>query len=396
MSKRVCGHAAEEGGTMSSLKQVFGYVAGVAAAIFLTWGASAGAQTVKIAAILPVTGANAAIGIGMMNSIELAVDQANKSGNLGGLRVELVKLDDAATPSVGVSAALKAASDPSVIAAIAHWSSGVALATNDIFHRHGLVNLVPAAVHHKITLEKGYAEIFRITPHDLKQMRFAAEVTVKVRGHKRIFVLDDNTTYGKSLATNFVRYASEMVGKEVIVGTDSISVGEKDFTAVLTRVKALAPDLLFFGGVVTEAGLIRSQMVKLGVQAGFQSGSGVYSETFLKVAGPAAEGVVLTALEPPIDQLPGGSDFIQAYREAGYGKPFESYGIFAYASAQVVLEAIRRAGPDRRAIIEAMKRGTFDTAIGRVSFDQNGDNNLNILYAYEVKGGKFVPFYWAK
>lgn len=381
---------------MNTRKRGKRFIAGLVLTVIFGGFVPAEARTVKVAAILPITGANAAIGIGMMNAIELAVNQANKSGRLGDLKVELVKLDDAATPSVGVNAALKAASDPAVVAAIAHWSSGVALATKDVFHRYGLVNLVPAAIHHKITLENNQGEIFRITPHDLKQMKFAAEVAVRIRKFKRIFVLDDNTTYGKSLATNFVNFAAEVGGKDAIIGADSVSVGEKDFTPVLTRIKSLVPDLIFFGGVATEAGLIRSQMIKLGLQAAFQSGSGVYSETFLKVAGPAAEGVIVTALEPPIEELPGGKDFVQAYAKAGYDKPFESYGIFAYASAQVVLEAIRRAGPDRRAIKEAMRTGTFDAAIGKVSFDKSGDNNLNILYAYEVKGGKFVPFYWAK
>lgn len=135
------------------------------ASVALIPGCTRKPKVVKIAAIQPITGPNASIGIGIMNSIELAVNQANARKVLGETKIELIKLDDASKPEQGVNAAIKAISDSQVIAVTAHWNSPVALATNDVFHREGVVNLVTSAISYLITQEKHYDEIFRtVTP----------------------------------------------------------------------------------------------------------------------------------------------------------------------------------------------------------------------------------------
>src|SRR6185437_238822 len=221
-------------------------------------------KIVKICGVLPTSGPNAAVGAGMMNSMDLAVNAINKSGTLGDIELELVKLDDASQASTGVNAVLRAASDPDVLACSAHWNSPVALATRDVFHREGLANLTPASINWRLTAEQAGDEIFRIAPPDTWQLQMAARYPLSV-DRKKYYLIDDNTQYGKSLVAEMEKYIAPSGGEKL--GADSIAVGEKDFTAVLTKAKALSPDFIFFGGVTTESALLRQQMVKLGMHS---------------------------------------------------------------------------------------------------------------------------------
>lgn len=345
-------------------------------------------KVVKIAAIFPITGPNAAIGTGLMNSVQLAVDQANDLGKLKNIKLELMKLDDASDPAQAVNVAIKATSDPDVVAVTAFWNSPCALATVDIFHRTGVVCLVASAISNKITLGNDYDEIFRFVPHDIVQSQYAAKFAVESNKFKNIFIIDDSTAFGKSLATLFKQYATEYGGK--IVGEDSITVGEKDFTPLLTKVKNINPELVFFATVPTEGALIKSQMDKLKITAEAMGGSNIVSETYINVAGEVAEGTIASMYRAPYEEIPGGLAYIKSYNKAGFDKPYESYGIFGYCSAQVLIETIRKVGPNRKAIIEEMKKGTFNTAVGKVAFDKNGDNKLITIAFYIVKNGKWI------
>ncbi len=378
-----------------------GFVAGAAmamvAAPFVARPAFA-AKLAKIGAVLPITGPNAAIGIGMMNAMDLAVRQLNASGKFGATQFELMKLDDHSLPSEGVAAVTRAASDPAVLACSAHWNSPVALATRDIFHRRGLANLNPCAINWKITAEQKGDEIFRIAPSDLWQLEMAAKMPFTTLGKKTYFLIDDNTNYGKSLVTAFEEHAAKAGGNKL--GADSISVGEKDFTAVLTKAKAQKPDVIFFGGVTTEAALLRQQMVRLEVPALYFTGSGTMTPTYVDTAGAAADGTYAFFYGLPYDATPGGGAFIEAYKKAGYDKPYETYGLIAYSAIEAVAQAIATAAakgePTRKAVVEALKEGTFTTALGPLSFPRPGDAAQKVLAFYEVKGGKWTLTYYSK
>lgn len=355
-------------------------------------------RIVKICAVLPTSGPNAATGIGMLNSMDLAVKDINASGKLGDIQLELVKLDDNSQPSVGVSAVLKAASDPDVLACSAHWNSPVALATSDVFNRNGLANLIPAAINWKLTAEQKGDEIFRISPPDTWQLEMGARFPVATAGKKSFFLIDDNTQYGKSLVGAMEKYAQESGGKKI--GNDSIAVGEKDFTAVLTKAKGLKPDFVFFGGVTTESALIRQQMVKLGFDSLFYTGSGTMSPTFVSIAGPAADGTYAYFYGLPYQSYPGGKKFIESYNKAGYDKPYETYGIWAYACIETLAEAIKRANAkgklNRRGVIDELKTGTFATALGNASFPRPGDIKERLMAYYVVQNGQWIMTHYSK
>ena len=383
------------------IASAFGYASMAVLALGMSAVASAPAQakkSVKVCAILPTSGANAAIGIGMMNSMDLAVKELNASGKLGEIEIELVKLDDGGQASVGISAVLRAASDANILACSAHFNSPVALATNDVFKNNGLANLVPAAINWKITAEQKGDEIFRISPSDVWQVEKAALFPVKVAGKKSLYLIDDSTQYGKSLVTAMDQYVTAAGGQKI--GSDSIAVGEKDFTAVLTKAKSLKPDVIFFGGQVSESALIRQQMVKLGMDSLFYTGSGTMSPTFVATAGPAAEGTYAYFYGLPYDAYPGGKTFSESYKKAGYDKPHETYGIWAYACMEVLASAIVKADAkgklNRRGIIDEMKAETFKTVIGDVSFPRPGDIAQKVMAYYAVQKGAWVMTHYSK
>ena len=348
-------------------------------------------KIVKLCAVLPISGPNAAVGAGMMNSMVLAVDKINASGTLGDIEIELVKLDDGSEASVGVNAVLRAASDPDVIACSAHWNSPVALATRDTFNREDLANLTPASINWRLTAEQPGDQIFRIAPPDTWQLEMAARYPVSV-DKKTYYLIDDNTQYGKSLVTEMEKNITPLGGQKL--GSDSIAVGEKDFTAVLTKAKALSPDFIFFGGVTTELALLRQQMVKLGMNSMFYTGSGTMSPTFISIAGPASEGARAYFYGLPYGSYPGGEAFISNYKAAKFDKPPETYGIWAYACIEALAQAVKQAAADgklnRRGVIEALKTGTFKTVLGDVSFPKPGDVKQRVMGYYVVKNGSWV------
>jgi branched-chain amino acid transport system substrate-binding protein len=371
----------------------------VAGAVLGALGAPAEAKrVVKICSVLPTTGPNAAVGIGMMNSMELAVKEINASGKLGDIEIELIRLDDRSQPSEGVNAVLKAATDPDVIACAAHWNSPVAIATRDVFNRYGLANLNPCAINWRVTAEQKGDEVFRIAPPDVWQLQMAAKFPFTEGGKKTFFLIDDNTNYGKSLVEAFKTYGTESGGQ--LIGSDSISVGEKDFTAVLTKVKSANPDVVFFGGVTNEAALLRQQMVKLGLKAFYYTGSGTMTPTYVDVAGPAADGTYAFFYGIPFDQTPGGPKFIESYKKAGFDKPYESYGLIAYASIEVLAEAVKRSDAagklTRRGVIDILKEGTFESSLGPLSFPRPGDAKQRLLAYYQVRDGKWTLTHYSQ
>ncbi|MFZ5943157.1 MAG: branched-chain amino acid ABC transporter substrate-binding protein [Bacillota bacterium] len=347
-----------------------------------------GKETVKIAFIAPITGPNAAIGLGMRNSAELAVKQANEKGDLP-FKVELVAIDDASDPATAVTAVNKAASDPKILATIAHFNSGCALATKDVFHKYGLPAVVAAAINDKIT-QDGYPEITRVITASKIQNVFAAEVAVKEWGIKKIAVIHDQTEYGKTNAEQFIEKAKSLGGE--MLSFEGISVGQQDYSALLTKIKGQNPEMIFFGGLATEAALIKRQMSELDIPAIFLSDSGIHSQTFIDIAGNFAEGSLASGLISPIDELPKGQDFITAYEKAGFKEIYEAFGPFAYDAANIIIEAMKNSEKlDRPSVTEAIRKTKdFEGLLGKTSFGNDGQSLLNSVITYVVKDGKWV------
>jgi len=375
--------------TFSSLLIIFSVVL-IFSLVFTACGTGGGGakKTVKIAWIGPLTGGNAGPGLGGRNSFELAIKEANANPNSKYI-YEGVFIDDECKPDVGVQAALKAASDPAVVASVSHYCSMVAISTVDTFHNNGLADIVWGAVLPAITYGNDYKEVFRVNGTMIQQNDVHA-VDMKKWGYKTMSIIHDTSDYGRG----HMEYITEAAKKEgiEILSVQGVVTDQQDFTTELTKIKAEDPDVIYFGGLAPLGIPIRKQMVKLDIKSQFDGTSGIKNNSFNEALGPDAEGVISYLEGAPLEELPGGMKFKTAYEAAGYKEPPEAYGPFAYTAAVLAIEVIEKVGPDRVKVIDELATiKDKETIIGIVTFDEFGQNIVPLVTAYVSEGGAWVP-----
>src|SRR3989440_4271410 len=359
-----------------------------AAALIAVLFFSAGAkETVRIAFVGPLTGGNSAVGLGGRNSADLAVRLRNADGK-SKYGYELVVLDDECKPDAGVQMATKAGSDRTIIAGVTHYCSVVAMATVDTFHRFGLPTVVWGAVLPDITYANNFKEIHRVNGTMINQNDTNAKF-VTDRGYKKVAVIHDTTDYGKGHDKYFTQFLNKGGGKVLI--DLGVTADQQDFTAELTQIKAQNPEVLYFGGLTPIGVRIRAQMDKLGLNAQFDGTSGSVKDDLIKALCPPAAGGLAFRAGAPAEKLPGGKKFLEDYNKQGYANPPEAYGPFAYAAADILMDAIEKVGPDRKKVIaELAKVKDKDTIVGKVTFDEHGQNTVPVITKYVVQDGKWV------
>lgn len=358
------------------------------------------ADSYKLFVNLPLSGPWSNFGDGMFNAFKLAVDQGNASGVLGEHKLEVVRGDNAGDTAQGASLAVKAGTDPNVVGVFCCWTSGIGLATHSIYNRYGVPVILGGSNDHRTTRPFHKSKvIFRNSPYDLINMKMAATFAVRVAGFKRIYTIDDNSAFAVTQVNEFTKVAKDIGGDSVIIGRESIVPGEKDFTSLLTKIKPLNPDLVFFGGRIVEASLVRQQMVKLGFKAPIMSSGGVFSETYIKITGAAAAGSLASFWGLPMPHYPEGRgiQFEKDYAAAKFNQPYESFGPMAYAAGQVYVQAVAAAAKkgkvDRKAVLAELESGVFKTLLGDFTFDENGMLDVLHIAIYEVKDGEWQILY---
>jgi branched-chain amino acid transport system substrate-binding protein len=344
-------------------------------------------QTVKIAFIGPLTGGNSAIGLGGRNSADLAVRLHNADPKAK-YQYELVVLDDECKPDAGVQVATRAAADRSVVAGVTHYCSTVAMATTGVYHRFGLPVVVWGAVLPDITYAHDYKEIHRVNGTMINQNETNAQFMAR-QGYKTWVVLHDTTDYGKGHNKYFSQFIQKEGGK--ILATFGVGADQQDFSAELTQAKQLNPDVLYFGGLTPIGVRIRQQMDRLGLTALFEGTSGIVNDDFIRALGPLAEGVVAFREGADATKLPGGKFFLEKYTAQSYPQGPEAYGPFAYVGAELLMDTIDKVGTDRKKIIEALgKVKDRDSIVGKITFDDHGQNIVPVITKYVVQDGKWV------
>ncbi len=344
-------------------------------------------ETVKIVFIGPLTGGKSALGLGGRNSTELAVHLRDADAKAK-YNYELVKLDDQCKPDIGVQVATKAGADNSIIAGVTHYCSAVAIATVDTYHKFGLPVIVWGAVLPAITYGNDYPEIHRVNGTMINQNEVNAKL-VSGLGYKTWVIIHDTTDYGKGHDEYFTKFLTQDGGK--ILADFGVGADQQDFTAILTKVKELNPQVVYFGGLTPIGVRIRSQMDKLGIKAQFEGTSGIVSDSYIQALGPLAEGTIAFIDGAPIDQLPGGKLFLEQYAAQKYSEPPEAYGAYAFVAANLIMDAIEKVGPNRKAVTEELaKTRDHPSIVGPVTFDAHGQNIVPIVTAYVVQDGKWV------
>jgi branched-chain amino acid transport system substrate-binding protein len=344
---------------------------------------------IKVGFIGPLTGGVSVNGLGGRNSADLAVRLRNADAKAK-YEYELVVLDDECKPNVAVQVATKMAAEKDIIAAATHYCSAAAIAAVDVYHKFGLPVVVWGAVLPDITYRNKYAEVHRVNGTMINQNEANAELLTKL-GYKTFAVIHDTTDYGKGHNEYFSAALAKLGGK--IVGTFGVSADQQDFTAELTQIKALNPEVIYFGGLTPIGVRIRAQMDKLGIKTVFDGTSGIVSDAYVQGLGPLAEGTLAFREGAPTEKLPGGKFFMEKYTAQKYDSPPEAYGAFAYAAMDLILDSIEKVGPDRRKVIEDLaKVKNRDSIIGKITFDDHGQNTVSVITRYVVQGGKFVEW----
>lgn len=367
-------------------RALFGAFGAVAIAALVPSGAVAqDKQTIKLGFIGPLSGGNAPQGLGARNGFLLAVEQIN-AGDYPYV-VEPVVLDDASDPQTGVGAALKLVNDPAVVAATGHWNSPVALATIPVFNRFQMPFIVWGAISPKIT-EQNLPEVTRVTPTLVTENQPLAAWAAKDLGVKNVAIVADTSDYGTANATAFETFFGESGGKTL--SKDLLPVGTTDFRAVLTKIKDSGADGIYFGGVITEAAILRKQQNELGLEVPMLGISGFYDPEFITLAGAAAEGTMVSypaaQSNPKLDKLDAD------YQARNFAEPASPYTKYAYDAANILLTAIKEVGKDDKVALAKAVRGiSYDGALGVTTFDENGQTRVPVEVVIKiVKEGKWV------
>lgn len=359
----------------------------LACSLLILASCSAEKDTVKIAFIGPLTGGVSANGLGGRNSADLAVRLRNSDSG-SKYQYELVPLDDECKPNIGVQVATKAAADKHIIAGVTHYCSAVAMGTVDVYHRFGMPAVVWGAVLPDITYGNDYAEVHRVNGTMINQNEVAADFMLE-QDYKTWVIIHDTTDYGKGHNRYFSRSLVAKGGR--ILGTFGVSSDQQDFNAELTKIKQLNPQVIYFGGLAPTGVRLRSQMEKLGIKAVFQGTSGIVSDAFIDGLGDLAEGVLAFREGAPLEKLPGGQGFLAQYEKQSYGEPPEAYGAFAFAATELIMDAIEKVGPERKAVIQELNATrNHDSIVGPITFDDNGQNTVAVISRYVIQDGKWV------
>ncbi len=354
-------------------------VAGVALGLLTTGSAFA---EVKIGVGAPVTGNSAAFGTQLKNGVGQAVEDFNKTGGILGQKVEFAVGDDASDPKQGVSVANKFSSDKTNFV-VGHFNSGVSIPASDVYAESNIVEITPASTNVKFT-ERGLWNTFRTCGRDDQQGAVAGNYLATQYKGKKVAVVHDKTPYGKGLADETLKAFKAKGGKEVLY--EGVNPGEKDYSALVSKLKQAGVDIVYFGGYYTEGGLIIRQMRDQGLKAPLMGGDGMVDKELVAIAGPGAEGT-LTTFPPDARKNPAAKDVVAAFKAKGIDP--EAYTLYAYAAAQILKQAAEGAKTlDGKKVAAFMHEGKpFNTVLGPISFDKKGDITKPDYVIYQWKKG---------
>lgn len=364
-------------------------------------GAGGATKVAKIGVIAPLTGDLSAMGLGIRNSVDLAVKQANEKNLISGWRLEVAPEDDQASPDPGRNAATKLAGDTSIIAVVGPLNSSVGQALQPVLDGAGIALISPANTNPSLTKgpdlanpKRTYKTYFRTCTTDDVQGPFAAKYLLD-SGIKEVATIHDKKAYGQGLVTAFSDYFTKNGG--TIVAAETINPEDKDFSAVISKIRGANPKAVYYGGEYPQAGPMSQQMKGAGLNVPLMGGDGIYDGKFIELAGPNSTGDLATSVGAPVDTLDSAKAFVDAYNAGGYADDYSAYGAYAYDAATAIIEALKTSLKDANSVadaradtVEAIGKVSFTGATGSVAFDEFGDSKARVLTAYKVVDGKWA------
>jgi branched-chain amino acid transport system substrate-binding protein len=352
--------------------------------------ASAQEQVVKIGHVGPTSGAIAHLGKDNENGAKMAIDDLNAKGfTIGGKKVkfELLTEDDAADPKQGTAAAQKLV-DAHVNGVIGHLNSGTTIPASKIYHDAGIPQISPSATNPKYT-QQGFETAFRVCANDGQLGGTLGRYAVQVNKAKNVAVIDDGTAYGQGVAAEFEKGAQGKGAK--VVATEHTTDKATDFNAILTKIKATNPDVIFFGGMDAVAGPMLKQMKTLGITSKFMGGDGICTEGLAKLAGDGlGDGQVVCAEAGGVEDA--GKAALEKWK-ADYKKKFgidvQIYAPYVYDAVMTMATAMKNAGSAEPAkYLPFLAKIKYHGVTGDIEFDSKGDMKNGTMTLYTYKGGE--------
>ena len=356
----------------------------IAATMFAGSATAALAQEIPIATIGPMTGQYASFGQQMKAGAEQAVADINAAGGVNGKKLKLIVEDDACDPKQAVAAAGKlAASKVKLVAG--HFCSGSSIPSSKVYAEEGIVQISPASTNPKLTDERAGPNVFRVCGRDDQQGDVAGSYLAKQFAGKKVAILHDKSAYGKGLA-DATMGVMEKAGLKAAM-YEAYTAGEKDYSALVSKMKAANVDVVYVGGYHTEAGLIVRQMRDQGMKSVLVSGDALVTNEYWQITGAAGEGTLMT-FSPDPRKSKTAADVVAKFKAKNIDP--EGYVLYTYAAIQTWAQAATAAkSEDAKAVIGALNAGEFKTVLGSFKFDKKGDPSLPPYVFYEWKNGKY-------
>lgn len=339
---------------------------------------------------VPLSGFQANGGQTVLGGVRLAAAEINNAGGLLGYRVIVRPLDDESDSEVAVERAEEIrqaiAGGDRVLAVIGHLNSGQTLAAMEIYKDLPLVVISATASEQSLT-ERNYDNFFRVNANDAVQARVCADFLVDRLGASSVAVLYNNTEYGRGLATSLIENLNRR-GVDVALQIE-VEEGQSFYTKEVEQIRAAAPGAIFYAGYEIEAPYLRAALVEAGVTAPMLASDGAFLAATIDEANGAAEGMYVTAFAPSPRNV-ADSRWIEAYQAVEYRNP-DTYSVNGYVAMQVLAEAVRKANSfERAAVVNSLRSERFDSLLGALRFEPDGDLVDPKIWVYQVVNNEFV------
>jgi branched-chain amino acid transport system substrate-binding protein len=339
---------------------------------------------ITIATAGPMTGQYASFGAQMKAGAEQAVADINAAGGVNGEKLVLEIGDDACDPKQAVAVANQMVGKDIKLMA-GHFCSGSSIPASQVYSEEEIIQISPASTNPKFTDERPGPGVFRVCGRDDQQGQVAGKFLAEHFGDKNIAIINDKTAYGKGLADETQKYMEEAGKKPALV--ESYTAGEKDYTALVSKLKSENIDVLYVGGYHTEAGLMARQMRDQGMDTVLVSGDALVTDEYWQITGDAGEGTLMT-FSPDPRKNPAAAPVVEELRKKGI-EP-EGYVLYTYAAIQAWADAAKKAGStDYDAVIKQLDADDFETVLGSLKFNDKGDVTLPGYVMYEWHDGKY-------
>ena len=343
------------------------------------------AGEVRIGLMCPLTGKWASEGQDMRQIVTLLVDDVNKAGGINGDTIDLIVEDDAGDPRTAALAAQKLAS-AGVIAVIGTYGSAVTEASQNILDESEIVQIATGSTNIRLT-EKGMKSFFRTCPRDDEQARVAAKV-ITSKGYKKVAILHDNSSYAKGLADETLKELKKTDTN--VVFFNALTPSERDYTAILTKLKASEPDLIFYTGYYNDAGTLLRQKKEMNWDVDMLGGDATNNTDLVKIAGKTAAAGFLFISPPAAGDFdsPEARTFFARYQKEFNSLPSSVWSVLAGDAFTSIADALKKAGKnDAESLTEALKKSAEEPVpglTGPLAFDEKGDRIGDLYRLYVV------------